>query len=74
MFLMASLVTQWQRTQMPIQDTQFQPLGQEDPLEEEMATHSVVFLPGESHGQRNLVGYRPWGYKTVSHDLTTKQQ
>ena len=20
-----------------------------------------VFLPGESHGQRNLVGYRPWG-------------
>ena len=22
-----------------------------------------VFLPGESHGQRNLVGYRPWGFK-----------
>ena len=22
-----------------------------------------VFLPGESHGQRNLVGYRPWGRK-----------
>ena len=22
-----------------------------------------VFLPGESHGQRNLVGYRPWGCK-----------
>jgi len=20
-----------------------------------------VFLPGESHGQRSLVGYRPWG-------------
>ena len=20
-----------------------------------------VFLPGESHGQRNLVGYSPWG-------------
>ena len=29
-------------------------LGQEDPLEEEMAT--PVFLPGESHGQRSLVG------------------
>ena len=22
-----------------------------------------VFLPGESHGQRGLVGYRPWGHK-----------
>ena len=22
-----------------------------------------VFLPGESHGQRMLVGYRPWGHK-----------
>ena len=23
-----------------------------------------VFLPGESHGQRSLVGYRPWGHKS----------
>ena len=22
-----------------------------------------VFLPGESHGQRSLVGYCPWGHK-----------
>ena len=22
-----------------------------------------VSLPGESHGQRSLVGYRPWGHK-----------
>ena len=22
-----------------------------------------VFMPGESHGQRSLVGYSPWGYK-----------
>ena len=22
-----------------------------------------VFLPGESHGQRSLVGYSPWGRK-----------
>ena len=29
-------------------------------LEEEMATHSV-FLPGESQGQRGLVGCRIWG-------------
>ena len=29
--------------------------GQEDPLEEGMATHSSI-LTGESHGQSNLVG------------------
>ena len=22
-----------------------------------------IFLPGESHGQRSLVGYTPWGHK-----------
>ena len=30
-----------------------------------MATHSSI-LPGESHGQRNLVGYSPW--QRVGHD------
>ena len=24
-----------------------------------------VFLPGEFHGQRNLVGYSPWGCKEL---------
>ena len=43
-----------------MQETQVLSPGQEDPLEEGMATHS---LPGESHGQRSLVGYRPWGCK-----------
>ena len=33
-----------------------------------------VFLPGKSHGQRNLVGYSPWGCKRVGHDLATQQQ
>ena len=41
------------------QETRVQSLGQEDPLEEGTATHSV-FLPGKSHGQRSLVGYSPW--------------
>ena len=27
-----------------------------------MATHSII-RGGESHGQRNLVGYSPWGRK-----------
>ena len=33
-----------------------------------------VFLPGESHGQRNLAGYSLWGRKRVRHNLMTKQQ
>ena len=41
-----------------LRETWVQSLGQEDPLEEEMAP-TPVFLPGESHGQRSLVGYSP---------------
>ena len=36
------------------------PLVQEDPLEKEMVTHSST-AAWESHGQRSLVGYSPWG-------------
>ena len=36
----------------------------EDPLEEEMATHSSI-LPGEFHGQRSQAGYLPWDYKEL---------
>ena len=50
-----------------MQETQVQSLGQEDPLEKEMATTSV-FLPGESHGLRSLVGYSLWGLRRVEHD------
>ena len=37
-------------------------LGGKDPLEKEMAT-TPVFLPRESHGQKSLMGYSPWGHK-----------
>jgi len=39
-------------------------LGWEDPLEKGTATHSWL---GESHGQRSLAGYSPWGCR-VGHD------
>ena len=39
-----------------MQDTWVQSLGWEDPLEKEMATHSVL-VPREFHGQRSLVGH-----------------
>ena len=37
-------------------------LGWEDTLEEAWQP-TPVFLPGESHGQRTLAGYSPWGHK-----------
>jgi len=45
-----------------MQETQVQSLGQEDPWEKGMAAHSSI-LTWESHGQRSLVGYSPWGCK-----------
>ena len=39
-----------------VQETQVQPLGQEDPLEKEKATHSSI-LVGEIPGQRSLEGH-----------------
>ena len=40
---------------------QFPSLGQEDP--------TLVFLPGESHGQRSLVGYSPQNNTESNHTL-----
>ena len=45
----------------------------EDPLEKEMATPSSI-LTGKSHGQKSLVGYKPWSCKRLGQDLATKQQ
>ena len=45
-----------------MQETQVRSMGQEDPLEKGMQP-TPVFLPGESHGQRSLTAYRPWGCK-----------
>ena len=44
-FLRASQAAQWERIHLPMQETQetrIWSLGQEDPLEEEMATHSNI--------------------------------
>ena len=55
-----------------MQETRVQVLGQEDPLEEEMATHSNILaweIPRtEEHGGLQSMGVA----KTVRHDLTTK--
>ena len=46
-----------------VQETLVRSLVQEDPLEKEMATHSNIPQPEESHGWRSLAGYSPWGHK-----------
>ena len=50
-----------------MQETWVQSLGWEDPRRREWQP-TLVFLPGESHGQRSLVGYSPWGHKEL--DMT----
>ena len=54
-----------------MQETWVRSLGQEDPLEEGMAT-TPLFFAGESHGERSLAGYSPWGYTVL--DMTEVTQ
>ena len=35
-------MAQWERKHLPMQETRIQSLGQDDPLEKEMATHSSI--------------------------------
>ena len=53
-------------------ETWVRSLGQEDPLEKEMAIRSSI-LAGEILWTEELVGYSPWGCKRVRHDLATQQ-
>ena len=54
----AFLVAQIAKNLPGIWETWVRSLGWEDPL-----VNSSVFLPGEFHGQRSLVGYSTWGPK-----------
>ena len=55
----ACLVAQMVKRLPTMRETWVQSLGQEDPLEKEMATHSNI-LAWQFHGWRSLVGYSPW--------------
>ena len=57
-----------------MQETQVRSLGQEDPLEEKMATHSSI-LAWEILWTEGLGGlHTVHGVSRVRHDLATKQQ
>jgi len=45
-------------------ETWVQSLSWEEPLRRDRLP-TPVFLPGESHGQRSLVGYSSWGCKEL---------
>ena len=65
-------MAQWVKNPPATQKTQemwVRFLGQQDPPGEKRQP-TPVFLPGESHGQRNLAGYSPKGRKESD---TTKQ-
>ena len=63
----ASLVAQLVKNLPVMRETWVQSLGQEDPPEEGMATHSV-FLPGESPWTEELGGLQSMGSQRVGHD------
>ena len=73
---MAFQVGQWQRICLPMQEkqeTSVWSLGQEDPLEQEMATHPSI-LAWEVPRIEEPCGLQSMGLHRVRHDLVTKQQ
>ena len=57
-----------------MQETRIRSLGQEDPLEKEMARHSSILAWDIPLTEDPGRGYNPWGCKQVEHNLVTKQQ
>ena len=64
-----------------MQETQVRAVGQEDPLEKEMATHSrnLAWENPKDRGAwqatvHGVGGYSLWGRRRVRHDWTTKLQ
>ena len=68
----APQVAQMIRNPLSMHESGVQSLGQEDPWRRKWQPIPVV-LPGESHGQRSLVGYSPWGRKEsdITEQLST---
>ena len=64
---MASLVAQTVKNLPAMQETQVQFLGQGDPLEKEMATHSSI-LAWRIPGMEDLGGLLSMGSHRVGHD------
>ena len=70
-----ALVAKWWRICLPSRRLEFDPCVGKIPWRRKWRP-TLVFLPGESHEQRSLTGYSPWGHKGAGHDLPlhNKQQ
>ena len=69
-FLWASQVAQWQRIRLPMQEMQemrIPSLGQEDPLEKEMAIHSSI-LAWKIPWTEESEGLQSTGSQRVGHN------
>ena len=62
LFVWASLVTQTVKNLPAVWDTWVQFLCWDDPWKRQWLP-TPVFLPGEFHEERSLVGNSPWGHK-----------
>ena len=63
--LLIFLIAQVVKNQPPKQETQIRSLGQEDPLGEEMATHSSVLAREIPRTEEPGGLYSPWGHKEL---------
>ena len=68
-----SLMAQWVRNLLAMQETQIRSLGQEDPLEEEMAIHSSI-LAWEIPWTENPGRLQSMGSKRVKYDRVTNTE
>ena len=70
-----SLMVQWLRIHLPMKGTQVPSLGQEDPLEKEMATHSSILAweiaRTEKPGRLQSVGLQRVGHNRATKTTTT---
>ena len=66
-------MAQWQRISLKMQETWVESLGQEDPLEKEMAAHSSI-LAWRIPWTEEPGGLQSMGSQRVGHNLATKQQ
>ena len=68
----ASLVVQMIKNLPAVWETRVLSLGQEGPWRRRLLS-TPVFMPGESHGQKSLSGYSPWGHISVLHRNKTNR-
>ena len=65
----SSLVAQMVKNLPAVQETWVHPWVRKIPWRRQWQL-TPVFLPGKSHGQWSLVGYRPWGHTDTTEWLT----